>query len=235
MKLIFALISILVLAGCVAKIRNPHSEPKQSLAPDEKIIWVYSFTESCMGIGPMRCLQIQENDTVSENSWTNLHDGIEGFTFEPGTRKKLIIKQIQLKANEVPADASSIKRILVKVIDSVALPNEQLDGKWMPSKILGIPSNDLNSFGGFIEILGNQLSGTDGCNQINGSINKQSVATFKMGGIVQTKRMCAPEIMKYSDLFTKNLSQAYDYSITDNVLSLRNTEGITLAEFMRAL
>lgn len=179
MKLYFAIFLILFLLSCSAKISNSHSKQNQALAHDEKVIWVNSFAQPCMGMTPMRCLQVQENDSFIEDAWLNFYDEIEGFAYKPGARQKLIIKEIQIKASEVPADASSIKRILVKVIDSTLIPNEQLDGRWIPTEVIGISSNETSNFSGYIEIYGDKLRGTDGCNQLNSSLIKESFATLK--------------------------------------------------------
>lgn len=89
------------------------SLPAESDA-NEKTFIVASQTADCTGVAPMKCLQIKEKK--SEN-WQNLYSNIEGFTYEPGFEYTLKVRTE--KVENPPADASSIKYVLVKEISKV--------------------------------------------------------------------------------------------------------------------
>lgn len=78
---------------------------------DEKTIIIGAETADCTGVAPMKCLQVKES---ANGKWTNLYNNIEGFTYEPGYEYVLKIKEE--KAENPPADGSSIKYILIKEI-----------------------------------------------------------------------------------------------------------------------
>ncbi|MDQ0594845.1 hypothetical protein QFZ37_003214 [Chryseobacterium ginsenosidimutans] len=102
LKVLFSAL-IVVLVQCCASA-NASGE-------NEKIFIVGPETADCTGVAPMKCLQVKENNSAE---WTNFYSNIEGFTYEPGFEYVLKVKTEKL--NNVPADASSIKYILVKQV-----------------------------------------------------------------------------------------------------------------------
>ncbi|WP_460687144.1 DUF4377 domain-containing protein [Niabella aquatica] len=86
----------------------------------EYIYWINSATKDCQGVGPMKCLEVQKNDTLEPGKWQLFYSQIEGFTYEPGYVYQLIIKEEQIPADRVPADGSSIKYTLVKQLEKKA-------------------------------------------------------------------------------------------------------------------
>jgi heat shock protein HslJ len=82
--------------------------------PVEKVIWLAPAKRDCVaGVMKTQCLQYK---TSAKGEWLNFYGEIEGFTWEQGKSYKLKIRQEQI-ANP-PADASSIKTSLVKVLPS---------------------------------------------------------------------------------------------------------------------
>lgn len=79
--------------------------------PSEKTIFIASETKDCVGVGPMKCLQVKETESAP---WQNFYSKIKGFTYEPGYEYQLIVRTE--KRENVPADASSIRYILVKEV-----------------------------------------------------------------------------------------------------------------------
>lgn len=65
----------------------------------------------------MKCLQIQESETLDPEGWQLFYDRIEGFDYQPGYIYKLFIKKEKLNPATVPADGSSIKYTLVKMVE----------------------------------------------------------------------------------------------------------------------
>ncbi|MCC9044199.1 DUF4377 domain-containing protein [Myroides sp. M-43] len=84
-------------------------------APEEVLgnqtLTIASKLVDCTGVAPMKCMQVKEEGS---DEWTNMYTGIEGFTYEEGYEYVVEIKREKLE--NVPADASSIKYILVKEI-----------------------------------------------------------------------------------------------------------------------
>jgi hypothetical protein len=66
----------------------------------------------CSGVAPMECLQIKKNP--SDTAWQYFYDAIEGFNYEPGYTYTLEIQTE--KIDNPPADASSVKYKLIKII-----------------------------------------------------------------------------------------------------------------------
>lgn len=66
----------------------------------------------CTGVGPMECLQIKRNP--SDTAWQYFYDEIDGFQYESGYTYTLEISQV--KIDPVPADASSIRYKMEKLV-----------------------------------------------------------------------------------------------------------------------
>ena len=50
-------------------------------AVNKRNLWVNSSKVDCVGVGPMKCLQVKFNDN---DNWSSFYDGIEGFDYQPG-------------------------------------------------------------------------------------------------------------------------------------------------------
>lgn len=84
-------------------------------AKDVQTYMVNSEKIDCMGVAPMKCLQIK-NLTKGDTEWQSMYGNIEGFDYEPGYIYKIEVKEEKLDTKNLPADASSIKYKLVKVV-----------------------------------------------------------------------------------------------------------------------
>ncbi len=82
---------------------------------------VASQKGDCVGVAPQKCLLVKKGDA---NEWEYLYSPIEGFNYEEGYEYVLDIKQEKLE--NVPADASNIKYILVKEVSKKAKHSENL-------------------------------------------------------------------------------------------------------------
>lgn len=77
-----------------------------------KFIYVAAERKPCSGVAPTQCLQVR----ADKNQPWQLHYGeIEGFQPEPGVAYRLRIKEV--KVDNPPADASSIRWILDMVVE----------------------------------------------------------------------------------------------------------------------
>lgn len=78
----------------------------------ETIMYINNHEESCVGVAPQKCLLIKFN-TVDD--WQYFYNTIEGFEYESGYFYKLKIKKQSIE--NPPADGSSLKYILVEIIE----------------------------------------------------------------------------------------------------------------------
>lgn len=103
-KLYFAcLIGLLSLNAC---------NTTQNLGKDEVLMYIAAEQVDCVGVVPMKCLQVKES---KDDNWTYFYSAIDGFSYESGYEYELLIKKTKV-SDPVPADASSIQYHLIKVL-----------------------------------------------------------------------------------------------------------------------
>ncbi|QXB29095.1 DUF4377 domain-containing protein [Aeromonas sp. FDAARGOS 1405] len=78
-------------------------------------LYINSQLVDCVGVGPMQCMQVRSDE---QQPWTLFYQQIEGFQFEPGYQYQLTVSKEQL--TNVPADASSLRYQLIKVVSKIA-------------------------------------------------------------------------------------------------------------------
>jgi hypothetical protein len=96
------LIGVLLFCASCAGLRKTQTETWM-VGPERK---------PCSGVAPMECLQIKKNP--SDTAWQYFYDAIEGFDYEAGYTYTLEVTSN--KVDNPPADASSIKYTLVKIV-----------------------------------------------------------------------------------------------------------------------
>ncbi|HJD75041.1 MAG TPA: DUF4377 domain-containing protein [Bacteroides reticulotermitis] len=82
---------------------------------------VASQNADCVGVGPQKCLLVKKGNATE---WEYFYSNIEGFQYEPGYEFVLKVKEEKLE--NVPADASSIKYVLVKQISKEQKESDNL-------------------------------------------------------------------------------------------------------------
>lgn len=73
----------------------------------------------------MKCLQVQEAEIINPANWKLNYEGIESFNFKEGKLVQLRIKE-EITTNP-PADGSSIKWILLKVLKEKIIKTPSID------------------------------------------------------------------------------------------------------------
>jgi hypothetical protein len=68
--------------------------------------------QDCMGMGPMKCLRVKENDA---SNWQLFYGAIEGFTYEPGYRYTVQVSRETIP--DPPADGSSYRYKLLQIVN----------------------------------------------------------------------------------------------------------------------
>ncbi len=79
----------------------------------------------CVGVAPQKCLLVRQD---GHSDWEYFYTPIEGFNYEPGYEYVILVRKENLE--NVPADRSSIRYVLEKVVSKT--PKESSD---LPQKI----------------------------------------------------------------------------------------------------
>ena len=82
-----------------------------SYAQGIKTIFVGPELVDCVGVGPQKCMTVKKS---GDSDWTYFYSKIQGFNFEPGYEYELEVRVTQV--DDPPADASSLKYELIKVV-----------------------------------------------------------------------------------------------------------------------
>lgn len=82
---------------------------------------VASRKGDCVGVAPQKCLLVKKG---ADTNWTFFYSQIEGFNYEEGYEYVLEVKEE--KVENVPADASSLKYILVKEVSKTQTTSKDL-------------------------------------------------------------------------------------------------------------
>lgn len=202
-----------------------------------EIILVNSTKVDCVGVAPMKCLQIKRlnQDSKDESAWEFFYSKIEGFEYQPGFIYKLKIKSEKLPKAQVPQDASSIKYTLVEVLSKEVDRRLRLTDIWNLERIDGkeIVLNQENPDRPILEInVGNmKVSGTGGCNAIMGSIKELGEEKLIFNPIASTKKLCRN--MEIETQFLSALNQTHAYKIENNHLHLYNADNTETLVFRK--
>lgn len=229
MKFIIAIIfSSIALNTC---------ENKTSEKTDESILFVNSSRVDCTGVGNMKCLQIQESDTIKPGEWKNFSGNIEGFEYEAGYIYKISVKKENLDPATVPADASTLKYSLIKVIEKNIDTKLRLNDIWALKAING-EIIDTEVFSGrqkqpVLELHLNEMKflGNDGCNNVFGDIESLDENNLTFGPIGGTKMACPN--MELSSKYNSALGKTKSYKLDSLQLFLYNAEGNELLRYQK--
>jgi len=188
-----------------------------------------------MGVAPMQCLLVQENDSLIDDAWTFFYTNIEGFDYEPGYVYKLKIKKEHLDPKLVPADASSIKYSLIEIISKTSDQRQQLHDIWALQQMtdLTIPITEAFSKRPVLELHLNDMKfvGNDGCNQIMGTIHTVDANGLKLGPVASTMMACPK--MENSDKYRALLESIRTYKMESLHLFLYNENNELVLEFKK--
>lgn len=223
-------LSILLLAMMSCKSANI----TENSAMEEKIFWVNSSKLPCTGVGPMSCLQIQENDNIEEGKWNFFYSNIEGFEYQPGNIYRLRVKVNKME-EPIPADASSLRYELVEILEKYQDMTLKLTNIWLISEVGDIKNpKGMTGEGLTIEInvAEKRFFGYSGCNTIRGSIKKITETEIQFGKIASTMMACRQEDMQLERKVTQSLEKVSHYKLEDNYLSLMDSENNILIKLL---
>lgn len=202
----------------------------------EKVILVNSTKVDCVGVSPMKCLQVKWiNQGQEEGDWEYFYSKIEGFEYQPGYIYKLKINAEELPKAQVPQDASSIKYTLIEILSQEQDRRLRLTDVWKLESIheKTIVLNKDNTEIPFLEINVGQMKvmGTGGCNSISGSIKTVTEDNLSFHPIISTKKLC--KNMEIENEFLAALNQTNTYKIENNHLYLYNADKAEILVFKK--
>lgn len=189
--------------------------------------WVNSYKVNCEGVGDMNCLLVQKAEITEPGKWINFYSKIEGFEYEPGYIYKLKVREVPVE--NPPADASSIKYELVKVLEKKEDLDLNINDTWVVTVIEdnAIQTDRMPTVE--IQLASRTISGTDGCNRYTGSIISVGQGAIELGPLASTRMMC-PD-MEYADQFNQAMMKVKKYELENGYLILlddKNNELMTL-------
>lgn len=173
----------------------------------EKTFWINSAKLPCQGVGPMSCLQVQDGEKIEEGQWQNFFSNIEGFEYEPGNIYRIVVAVEQLPP-PIPADASSLRYRLVKVISKTTDKTLAITDIWLVEKVgehekpKGMGDKSLTFEFNASE---RRMFGFSGCNTLRGPIKKLTETELEFGNLASTMMACAQQEM----LLERDVNQAF--------------------------
>lgn len=227
---IFTLCMLFLIFGCASVDHTATSEKNTT----EYIFWVNSLKAECAGAGPMQCLQIQTGDELTDAGWQLFYHTIKGFKYKQGYLYKIIVQEESIPPEKVPADASSKKYTLVKILE------KKVDGKlrlytiWVLESIKGEqlhvaqgqkrPRLEMN-------LKKMALMGNDGCNDFMGRIAIAGSEKLAFGRIAVTMKDCFD--MDIPDRLHQHINNVRSYEIKGAKLYLFDSRGNELFRFQK--
>lgn len=198
-------------------------------------LWVQSYLVNCDGVDTLSCMLIQESETIDPMAWNNFSGEIECFKYEEGFLYQVQVVKKTLPEDQVPADGLAIEYNLVNIISKVEQNTRLVNGMWMLSKIKGaaIDTTGLNAIP-YLEfnLSNNAVTGTDGCNRMNGNIKLIDNSNIEFMPFATTRMMC--QAMDVPDRFGVNLSAVASYRVDSDLLTFADNEGQDLLTFAKA-
>ena len=201
---------------------------------DRVIYWVNSYRVECTGEGLMSCLQVQKGETLQHDQWLYFYSQIDGFDYEPGYIYRILVEETKLDPEKVPADGSSIHYRLITVQDKYPDPRLRINDLWALTFMEGMAyeaamftEQPMLAF----SVAQNRVTGTDGCNQLNATLEVLTEEALKLGPAATTRRACP--VMENSDRFIQLLTQIRTYDIEEMTLTLKDEQNEALLQFKK--
>ncbi|MCB9202953.1 MAG: DUF4377 domain-containing protein [Flavobacteriales bacterium] len=196
------------------------------------VYWINSFKSDCVGVGPMKCLNVYKGEDLENAKWQNFYSKIEGFNFEEGMLTKIKVKEEKLNPENVPADASSIKYTLVEVLEKKEDSRMHLNGNWILATLDGNPINRMVKIPTLeIDIAKQLLSGNGGCNNYTSSIKSLTLEKIELYPVVSTKKACINKNIENE--YLKLLNSIKSYTVQGEKLTLYNQENKEILSFLK--
>jgi heat shock protein HslJ len=208
-------ITVVALASVVVTACGPLGGPR------EKTVYVGPVKVDCVGVAPQTCMLVKESPN---DKWGLYYDQIEGFDYEPGYEYELRI--VEEKVDNPPADASSIRWVLVEVVSKT----RSLEGTtWVLESYLnneGMLASALPDREVTASFEDGQVTGNASCNNYFGDYrfhgdNKLTVTVMGM-----TEMYCAPDALMAQEAdYLAALNKSATYVIAEDKLQIEDVGG----------
>jgi heat shock protein HslJ len=199
---------------------------------NEQIMWINSAKVDCVGVAPMKCMQVKNSEN---EAWSNFYQGIKGFNFEPGFRYKLKVTVTELDKSNLPADASSLAYELVEILSKEKDPYLLLNDIWVVDALAGIDNLETVQLKSLplleINTKTMNIMGSDGCNRYRAKLTTLEGANIGFGPLMGTKKMC-PD-MTVANQYNLALSNVKQFKREGLKLSLLDEQGNLLVGFKK--
>ena len=180
----------------------------------------------------MECLEVFQGKNLKKAQWEFIYNSIQGFEFEQGYLKKVILQKEHLNHKKVPADASSIRYTLVKELKKIKDSLNALQGNWQLTHLDGAKvSENSKEISIHFNISQNNVYGSDSCNRFFGGIKHFTENEIRIEPIGSTKRWC--EDMRLADAFHRGLKNVFFYRLNKDVLFLLDKNQTLLLQFKK--
>ncbi len=228
-----AVTMIFALAAC-----QPVRDTRTSAGPVEKTLYIGAELVDCVGVAPMKCMQVKENP---EDAYQFFYNEIEGFTFEPGFTYEVRVL-VEPVAN-APADASNLKYTLIEIVSqepvagadaagavaetALEVPTWQLTGVADASGVVSATPEGVEATATFVD---GRVSGSGGCNNYSAAYTLDGDSLTITPGPM-TMMACPEPQMTVEQQLMAALGATAAYEIAGGELHLLNTAGQVVATF----
>lgn len=180
----------------------------------------------CTGVGPMKCYLVKYKNS---KDWEYFYSGFQNFKYQAGYRYKVQVKRTKLK--NVPADASSYKYEVVKVLSKKKVKAEKADAKVLAFldkynwKLLSINNETLSNSTATMKFDTKKgtVSGNTGCNGYGGLVQFTGKNKIAFSKVVSTQMACLDNNVEGE--FLKLISlENLTYDIADQTFNLYHNQ-----------
>lgn len=187
-----------------------------------KTLLINSFKVPCTGVAPRSCLQIKDLDKSS--NWSNFYSPIEGFTFEPGFLHTIEVVVEALPEDQVPADGSSQKYTLLRIIDKQKDVKLNINDIWVLQTMEGDVVAKVFKRLPYLEVhvSSSKYMGNDGCNNYHGTLDMIDALQIRFGVAASTRMSCPND--DWSFKYMGHLANSNNYRVENGTLLLFQDE-----------
>jgi heat shock protein HslJ len=205
----------------------------QSCGNSKKIttVWVSGVETKCFtGAGDMPCLNIYRGEHLEQAKWEFIYSGIQGFNFEKGVYKKIVLEEQRLK--EVPMDHPGVEYTLIKEIEQRPDKRFLLEGKWQLNEVakelviqdIEIPTLEL-------DLYQMTLSGASGCNNYSTDLRKITEDQIFWDTIEKSTKTCTTKNIEST--YRNALLKVKTYEVQSSSLFFYDERGEQLLSFLK--
>ncbi len=230
MRLTIACVFALLLSAC-------STTADQVFNSTAHVFWVNSSKVDCQGAGPRTCLLVKRDQPLETGDWEYFYADIEGFDYEPGYLYKLQVRETSRLAAEVPADASSLRYTLERVLEKNPDATLRLNDIWALEAIREIALVFTDDQPGLqrptieFHLADRRVMGTNGCNNFTGALQAVTADSLRLGPLATTRMACPGS--EVPDRVDRALSAVAAYEFDGLQLYLKDQAGQTLLRYRK--